>query len=638
MADFMGPAWGELMNLLDAPVFAPITASIPANCPGVNGDPHVATLDGRGYDFQAAGEFVGLVAPDIEVQFRFEPWGSSDSVSITTGVAIDVAGSIVQVDQEQDGRVLIEGEQTTEPVTTLDSGGTVAISDDTVLVLWPEDQYRVGIDTQGSAMDAQVISTGDLAGQASGLLGDADGDADNDPSVDGEVIDPNDDDSLYGRAAEAWRVTDDNTLFTYADGRGPDSYWIEDFPMEPVDLDPEARRQAQRDCIDAGVFRSIPLRDCVLDVALTGDDSFIDSALARQGNPTSTMDQACVEALGPSRAVGRLAPDRRGTVPGPAPAGQVDWLAMTEGGSEIGGHVAGDEDVIVASGSSHLTALDAATGDVRWSLTSRTDEDVSGRRQPVLVGDLVITTNRIGHRLHLRENGTLCGRVHLGESDPTAPVVVSGRLVTIGTFGARAVVSVDLATGEHWVRPLVDNRSGVAVGGGMVLTSSEAGIVAIDAATGAVAWELERDGPLLEPPVLVGDLVVANDSSTGLFAVDLPSGDLVWEAEHEGDTDRDALAATDEIVVTAGSSDDLVVGADVTTGEQVWSVQLGDGSSAPVIVDGVAWVATREGLTGLSLADGSEVARTEGLVVKNMDGIPGGLVGGNAALDVIVIR
>lgn len=634
----MGPAWGELMDLLDVPVFAPITASIPANCPGVNGDPHVATLDGRGYDFQAAGEFVGLVAPDIEVQFRFEPWGTSDSVSITTGVAMNVAGSIVQVDKDQDGRVLIDGDELTEPAVTLGSGGTVVNSGDNVLVLWPDDEYRVGIDAQGAAMDVQVIVTGELAGQASGLLGDADGDPENDPSVDGEMIDPNDGDALYERAASAWRVTDDNTLFVYTDGGGPDSYWIEDFPSEPVDLDPEMREQARRDCIDAGVYRFVPLRDCVLDVALTGDDDFIESALARQANPTSAMSQSCVDALGPSRAVGRLAPGRAGTAPGPSPDGQIGWRALTDGGGEIGGHVAGDDDIVVASGSAHLTALDAVTGDIRWALENRTDRDISGRRQPVLVGDLVITTNRTGHRIHLREDGTLCGQVHLGDSDPTAPVVVDGRLITIGTFGAPTVVSFDLATGEHWVRPLMDNRSGVAAASGMVVTSSEAGMVAMDAVTGAVSWDLELDGPLLEPPVLAGDLVVANDSGSGLFAVDLRTGDLVWESEHEGDIARDALAVSGEMVVTSGSSDALVVGADVATGEQLWSVQVGDGPSAPVIVGDTVWIATREDLIGLSLADGAEVARAEGLIVKNLDAIPGGLVGGDEALEVIVIR
>ncbi len=44
-------------------------------CAMSNGDPHLVTIDDRGYEFQAAGEFVLLRANDgtFEIQARPEP-------------------------------------------------------------------------------------------------------------------------------------------------------------------------------------------------------------------------------------------------------------------------------------------------------------------------------------------------------------------------------------------------------------------------------------------------------------------------------------------------------------------------------------------------------------------------------------
>jgi hypothetical protein len=46
-------------------------------CGSSNGDPHLTTIDGRAYDFQAAGEFVMLRSEDVEIQARQEPYQDS---------------------------------------------------------------------------------------------------------------------------------------------------------------------------------------------------------------------------------------------------------------------------------------------------------------------------------------------------------------------------------------------------------------------------------------------------------------------------------------------------------------------------------------------------------------------------------
>jgi hypothetical protein len=64
-------------------------------CASSNGDPHVTTLDGLHYDFQAAGEFVASksTTDNFAIQIRQEPWLGDDTVSFDTAVAFNIDGN-----------------------------------------------------------------------------------------------------------------------------------------------------------------------------------------------------------------------------------------------------------------------------------------------------------------------------------------------------------------------------------------------------------------------------------------------------------------------------------------------------------------------------------------------------------------
>lgn len=66
----------------------------------IAGDPHLMTLDGVGYSFQAVGEYVLLreagVANGFEIQARFEALGAA--VSVTTAVSTRVGSDTVMID------------------------------------------------------------------------------------------------------------------------------------------------------------------------------------------------------------------------------------------------------------------------------------------------------------------------------------------------------------------------------------------------------------------------------------------------------------------------------------------------------------------------------------------------------------
>src|SRR5207253_10094231 len=70
-------------------------------CGSTNGDPHMRTIDGRAYDFQAAGEFtlVRSTRDDLEIQARQEPYPLSQFVSINSALAMRVGRAVVEVDR-----------------------------------------------------------------------------------------------------------------------------------------------------------------------------------------------------------------------------------------------------------------------------------------------------------------------------------------------------------------------------------------------------------------------------------------------------------------------------------------------------------------------------------------------------------
>jgi len=83
----------------------------------VFGDPHIVSLDGLAYDFQAAGEYTLLEstagAPDVfEVQTRFEPVSGSDLLSVTTRAAVETSAGVIEIDANAANPLTIDGTPT----------------------------------------------------------------------------------------------------------------------------------------------------------------------------------------------------------------------------------------------------------------------------------------------------------------------------------------------------------------------------------------------------------------------------------------------------------------------------------------------------------------------------------------------
>ena len=241
---------------------------------GGTGEPHYITRDGTNVTTQAAGEFV-LVSgvAGHEVQARQQPWATSQKASAITALAFKVGGS--KVEARLDGTVLIDGQPATDGDFVqgeVPGGGAVGVwrKDGKMLnvaVVWP-DLSAAWISNQNSYLNF-VLQWRDKAPGHRGLLGSNDEDATNDLTDRGGHVCASDADGIAA-FVNSWRVTDAESLFTYAKGESTATYTLKDFPHPYAAPDFKAAL-ASVSGLPEGALRD----NCAYDIAVTGDPGFL---------------------------------------------------------------------------------------------------------------------------------------------------------------------------------------------------------------------------------------------------------------------------------------------------------------------------------------------------------------------------
>ncbi|MFD7025041.1 VWD domain-containing protein [Promicromonospora sukumoe] len=295
----------------------------------VYGDPHMVTLDGRSYDLMSVGEFNYLEIPDLDVtvQARFEAF--TENVSILGPIATEVDDQHVEIGTDY---VLIDGQEVSlDPdggLMMLGEGSAIVRDGTAYTLLWAGQNEGAVLQRQGRNLRAFVPAGLDTRGLAGNNNGDPSDDfAYRDSTSAGDDPSP---ELIHGAYADSWRITAEETMFNYGPGESPDTYTDPDFPdnvPDVSDLSDLVVTAATTVCADAGVTPGPQFDACILDVALTEDDSFAaDSALVEgvphtlsqstfvdgsvtedfEGPVSSSFESRTYESVGSTRVAGPL--------------------------------------------------------------------------------------------------------------------------------------------------------------------------------------------------------------------------------------------------------------------------------------------------------------------------------------------
>lgn len=319
------PDGGPAYEVLDAAQIGTILnddGRPPVIPPGIEadvfGDPHIVTLDGLGYDFQAVGEYIlvetlpGADNP-FQVQVRFEPLDGSDLVSVTTRMAVEINGVRVEIDAKGADTLLIGGEPASAEDLALgaidvDGDGIpdVFIDSDTgmfFLVLNGADE-QLAVKAMNGALNVCVFladGEGGNAGNVRGLMGDGGGDGTSDDLAlrDGTVLtQPVDFDVIYGDYAASWRLMGpEQDIFFSNEVDFPANFPAAQLTLD--DLPADLRAMAEAAAIAAGLDPedTVIFEAAVLDFALTGDASFFAGALGLAADPMASTTPANAPVL-----------------------------------------------------------------------------------------------------------------------------------------------------------------------------------------------------------------------------------------------------------------------------------------------------------------------------------------------------
>jgi von Willebrand factor type D domain len=264
---------------------------------GFWGDPHMTSLDGTSFDFQAAGEFVlveSSTEPQLVIQARFEPMATSSkipaclNISVGTAVAVLAGQQRITAYARPAWSVWLDGtELSSGQAVAVETGGVLRVTRGALSMEWPNGQ-RIEF-SGGNTGRLGVALPASRRGRVRGLLGQFDGETSNDFATrDGRLLlAPPSFSHLYEELGASWRVSDDESLFDYEPGESAATFALEGFPSQSVslsDLPADALEAALTACSAREISEPVALQDCVLDVVCAGSTTAADQAV---GTPLS---------------------------------------------------------------------------------------------------------------------------------------------------------------------------------------------------------------------------------------------------------------------------------------------------------------------------------------------------------------
>jgi len=272
--------------------------------------------------------------------------------------------------------------------------------------------------------------------------------------------------------------------------------------------------------------------------------------------------------------------------PRPEPEGSLvepRWTHDT--GSPVwAGPTFADGAVYAGADDGRLVALTARDGKERWSFQA----DGPIRSRPAVAGGdlffqaddgvlykLSAATGEVRWKVRVAEHPV--ARLPLGDPqsryDPFgSDVVVAGGRLYLGTYDGR-VLAVDassgglvweLATGDSVVAaPALDS-------GRLYAGSFDHNLYAVDVATGRALWKRDLRGAVVSTPAVAGDRVIVGTRSYDLFALGTRTGRQDWKRYIWFSWVESSAVVRDGTIYVGSSDANAVFALDARNGERLW--------------------------------------------------------------------
>lgn len=291
--------------------------------------------------------------------------------------------------------------------------------------------------------------------------------------------------------------------------------------------------------------------------------------------------------------------------------GEQAWSAQARGGEARSDGQTNDAEkfvtpplyvrglLLAGSSKGNLYALDAASGEIKWThkvgdslLGSANWLDRGGGRGLVVVA--VSQPDGAVHGVDL-QTGSLCWT-----SPPTArcdgsPGVGAG-FIAFGNCDAE-LRALSGCCGSLKARidlqPLGPVAGGVAVAGDLLFAGTRDGsLVCADANKGKIVWTNRCGaGEAFTTPAVTADRVICGSSDGTVCCLDKAGGKKVWSFTCDGEP-LSPVVAGDKVIVAAGGTLFVLKLAD---GSKVWADKAGDRISQPALAGGRLYIGTDEG-------------------------------------------
>jgi outer membrane protein assembly factor BamB len=252
-------------------------------------------------------------------------------------------------------------------------------------------------------------------------------------------------------------------------------------------------------------------------------------------------------------------------------------------------------------GTPRLVAIDALTRKRLW------DVDLPGvsRTGPTVDGDLALVGTDGGSVLAVDlASGSVRWTRDIGDC-VDVPIAADGGVAFAAVRSTQRqppqIVALRESDGSPvWSQPYTPRTAASAAGapavsGGVLYVAMlDATVRAVDAGTGVERWATRVNSVVAgAPPVVAGDAIVVVDARGQVYRLDPGTGARVWDFASNTTVGGTPAVAGGTVLVPTGRGD--VVAIDLSSGEEVGRVVLGEGAALDLAVTSDAVVVARTG-------------------------------------------